>query len=294
MRWLDEYLHELSAVRDYSPHTLRAYGSDLGELAGFCESLGLSSPADLTTVLLRRFLGRWVGRKRLLARRQAALRGFFNWLVKTGRLEISPAAALVTPARAKRLPSALDEDKLQRLLAVPSGETPADHRDRALLELLYSTGMRASECSSVDAEDLDLQGGSVRVLGKGKKQRVTWIGSPADTALRAWLATRGQFLQRRRRRSEPALFVNFRDAGRLTSRGIQLVVEKRARQAGLDGLVHPHTLRHSFATHMLDHGADLRVVQELLGHESLSTTQVYTHVSIGRLKQVYASAHPRA
>ncbi|RKY22404.1 MAG: tyrosine recombinase XerC [Planctomycetota bacterium] len=294
MELLEEYLAELTDARRLSPHTLRAYGGDLTALMGFAALQGVQRPQDIDTLLLREFLAEGAPGRPSLARRQAALRGFFAWLVRVGRMESSPAAALRSPRRGRSLPQALDLSQVETLLASAGGEQPADHRDRALLELLYSSGMRVAECSGLDLPDLDLSAGSARVLGKGAKQRMCWVGRQAGEALEAWLDTRAAFVARRKRQGEPALFLNFRDAGRLSTRGMHLVVTRRAAQAGLEGLVHPHTLRHSFATHMLDAGADLRVVQELLGHERLGTTQIYTHVSIGRLKRVYASAHPRA
>jgi integrase/recombinase XerC len=294
MELLDEYLAELTEARRLSPHTLRAYRSDLGALLDFAAGQGVQDPREMDTLLLREFLADGPSGKPALARRQAALRGFFAWLVRLGRLPASPAAALRSPRRSRPLPQALDRDQVEALLATTSGEQPADHRDRALMELLYSSGMRVAECSALDLSSLDLPGGSVRVLGKGRKERMCWVGRQAGDAVTTWLTARDVFLGERKRRGESALFVNFRDAGRLTTRGMHLVVRKRAEQAGLAGLVHPHTLRHSFATHMLDAGADLRMVQELLGHERLGTTQIYTHVSIGRLKDVYRKAHPRA
>jgi site-specific recombinase XerD len=167
-------------------------------------------------------------------------------------------------------------------------------RDRAILELLYSTGMRVEECQRLDLDALDLGGASVRLLGKGRKERLGLLGQPARQAVAAWLPERERLLEQRRRTRIKALFLNARDGGRLTVRSIARLVKHYALAAGLPGDTSPHTLRHSFATHLLDRGADLRVVQELLGHESLSTTQIYTHVSITRLKDVYDATHPRA
>ena len=294
MQLLDEYLAELEHARRLSPHTLRAYSGDLGALVVFAQAQGVDDPREIDTTLLREFLAEGHPGRPALARRQAALRGFFAWLVRIGRIASSPAAILRTPRRGRPLPHALDEASIARLLAATDGDQLSDRRDQALLELLYSSGMRVAECSGLDLDDIDRAGASVRVLGKGGKQRVCWLGRRALQALDAWLDARAEFLARRRRLSERALFVNQRDAGRLTTRGMHGVVAKRATAAGLEGQVHPHTLRHSFATHLLDRGADLRVVQELLGHASLSTTQIYTHVSITRLREVYERAHPRA
>ena len=213
---------------------------------------------------------------------------------RTGRIRTNPAAALVTPRKARGLPRGLDEPAIGKLLAAPDASAMPGVRDRAILELLYSTGMRVEECQSLDLADLDLGGGSVRLFGKGRKERLGILGQPARQAVTAWLAARETLLAQRRRTQVQALFVNARDGGRLTVRSIARLVKASALAAGLPADVSPHTLRHSFATHLLDHGADLRVVQELLGHESLSTTQVYTHVSITRLKDVYDATHPRA
>lgn len=291
---LEAFLAELLHGRQCSAHTLRAYRADLEGLLTFAAERGCADLRQADTLLLREYLAHDQPGRPTLARRQSALRGFFAWLLREGRIGRSPAAALRGARRGRSLPRALDEAQVTRLLASSSGDDDAARRDRALLELLYSSGMRVSECSALDVTGLDLPGGAVAVLGKGRKERLCWVGAPARDALLEWLPARQRFLAERRRAGEPALFVNFRDAHRLSPRGIHLCVRRRADACGLGALVHPHVLRHSFATHLLDHGADLRVVQELLGHERLATTQIYTHVSIGRLKEVYAQAHPRA
>ena len=222
------------------------------------------------------------------------MRGFFKWMQRKKLIKKDPAAALRTPRRGRHLPETLDEAQVNALLSVPNAERPAGLRDRAVLELLYSTGMRVAECAGLDLEHLDLSGGSVRVFGKGRKERMGLVGKAARRALESWLKERSDLLQKHRKAGEQAVFINLRDGGRLTTRSVARMVRSRAQFAGLPDSVTPHTLRHSFATHLLDRGADLRVVQELLGHESLSTTQIYTHVSIGRLKEVYKGAHPRA
>ena len=293
---MDEYLAELEFARQASPHTLRAYRSDIGALLTFAAEQGFDDPREVDTLLLREWLASLPSPARAtLARKQASLRGFFGWMARTGRTEGSVAGALRSPRRAQPLPHTLQESAIAALLAVPDGDTAADLRDRALLELLYSSGMRVSECSGLELTDLDLDQGTARVLGKGNKQRVTMVGRPAREALQAWMVERSRQLSRRRRAvSTTTVFLNFRDGGSLSSRAMHTIVTQRAQEAGLPGDISPHALRHSFATHLLDRGADLRVVQELLGHESLSTTQIYTHVSIRRLRDVYATAHPRA
>jgi site-specific recombinase XerD len=292
---LDAWLSGLQNSRQASPHTLRAYRGDVGALLAFARERGVADARAIDVLLLREYLASLEQPSRAtLARKQAALRGFFAWLVRTGRRRDNPAAALRSPRKARGLPRSLDEAAVTALLAAPEGDELAPVRDRAVLETLYSTGMRVDECQRLDLRDLDLDGGSVRLQGKGRKERLGLLGEPARRALHAWLPHRDGLLRARRRPGHAALFLNARDAGRLHSRSIARLVKRHAVAAGLSADVSPHTLRHSFATHLLDHGADLRVVQELLGHESLSTTQIYTHVSIGRLKDIYERAHPRA
>ena len=292
---LEEWLATLRDGRQASPHTLRAYRGDVGAVLAFAGEQGVSDARRVDTLLLREYLASLAAPSRAtLARKQAALRGFFGWLHRLGRIAQDPTAPLRTPRRGRPLPRGLDEPAIQKLLAAPDAAGPSGLRDRALLETLYSAGLRVEECSRLDLRDLDLAGGSVHVLGKGRKERLGLLGQPARAALGAWLPVREHLLRERRRAAQTALFVNTRDGGRLTTRSIARLVKHWAEHVGLPSDTSPHTLRHSFATHLLDRGADLRVVQELLGHESLSTTQVYTHVSIGRLKDVYDKAHPRA
>jgi integrase/recombinase XerC len=292
---VDEYLASLGDSRQSSRHTLRAYRGDLTALMAFAGERGIEDPRRVDTLLLREYLASLDSPSRAtLARKQAALRGFFGWLAGTGRITANPATALRTPRRARTLPRVLDEAAVVALIEAADPAEMPGVRDRAVLELLYSTGMRVEECSGLDLSSLDVDGGSVRLLGKGRKERLGMLGGPARRALSAWLPARDRLLRARRRSRQPALFLNARDAGRLSTRSIARLVKRCAQLAGLPADVSPHTLRHSFATHLLDRGADLRVVQELLGHESLSTTQVYTHVSITRLKDVYEASHPRA
>ncbi len=294
-RLLDTYLLGLEHSRRASPHTLRAYRSDLTALLDFAAERGVHDPAGIDTLLLREFLAELSQPSRAtLARKQASLRGFFRWLRRQGHLERDPTGLLRTPRRGRHLPKAIDETGIGALLKAPLGDDFAAVRDRALLESLYSTGMRVAECEGLDLDALDLEQGSVHLLGKGRKERLAFLGRQARNAFQEYLPQRSQLLTRRRRAGEQAVFVNARNGGRLTGRSIARLVKQHATAAGLPADTSPHTLRHSFATHLLDHGADLRVVQEMLGHESLSTTQIYTHVSIHRLKDVYRRAHPRA
>ena len=220
-----------------------------------------------------------------IARRLATLRSFFRFLMRRGRVRVNPAREVRTPSLPGRLPAHLPIDQSQALFRHPPGDEVADRRDRAILEVLYATGVRVAELAGLDMEDTDLGEGSVRVLGKGRKERIVPLGSKAVDAVRAYLGGREG--------SRGPLFRNAR-GGRLTVRSLHRIVRARARAAGLAGRVTPHTLRHTFATHLLDAGADLRLIQELLGHARLATTQRYTHVSADRLAKVYDAAHPRA
>ncbi len=289
---VDRYLFRLASTRGASPHTLRAYGSDLAELAAFLEERGISDAGGITPRALRSYLADLEERhlsKATIQRKLSSARGLFKHLVREGRLEADPIAALRRRRRARHLPSALSEEEIAALLAAPDPTTALGRRDRALLETLYSAGTRAAETVGLDREALDLERGLARVQGKGRKERLVVLGSHAVAALRDYLTdplrptpTDGR-----------AVFLN-RRGGRLTTRSLERIVAAAARDAGLRRHCTPHTLRHSFATHLLDRGADLRSVQELLGHAHLVTTQIYTHVSIERLREVYERAHPRA
>jgi integrase/recombinase XerC len=268
-----------------SPHSVRAYRHDLEELLAFCRKNGATRAADLTHRLLRAHVvargASGLGRAST-ARLLSATRAFTRFLVREGALAEDPARALRAPRLRRPLPLHLGEAEVARLI-----EAAAGVRDRALLETLYGAGLRVSELVGLDLEDLDLERGIARVRGKGRKERLAPLGGAAVRELRAWLEARPRGEQAR------AVFTNAR-GGRLTARSVHRVVKACAARAGVDARVRPHALRHSFATHLLDRGANLREVQELLGHKNLATTQVYTHVSLERLRRVYAAAHPRA
>lgn len=263
-----------------SPHTVRAYESDLESLAPFAPTL-----ADLVEPAIRQWLRKAAPNPVTRARKLSSLRSFCRHLVQMGRLTSNPAEGIEAPVKRKRLPKSLTQDQAVMLLdQAPPGKTPL--RDRALLELGYSAGLRVSELVSVNLTDLSLEEGWVRVMGKGSKERIALFGEPCREALEAYLA--GE------RRSEgDALFVNS-SGGRLTTRTVQNVIKRWAMASGLPPETSPHTLRHSFATHLLDGGADLKTVQQLLGHESLAATQIYTHVSVERLRDAVRKAHPKA
>ncbi len=290
-----DYLDWLERQRRKSPATLRAYGGDLRDFATWLESHGRSL-TDTTRFELRRYLVELEEQGLVptsVQRKLASLRGLFAWLVEQGHLARDPARLLKGPKAVRRMPRFLTATEVDRLLGQPFDESPQGHRDRAILETLYSTGCRVAECAAMRLGDVDLDEGVVRVLGKGRKERLALLGAPARAAIEAWLPGRRQLLQQARRTDPDALWIN-RFGRRLSARWVFATVAEAARRAGLDAPLTPHGLRHSFATHLLDRGADLRTVQELLGHARLVTTEIYTHVSIGRLRDVYDKAHPLA
>jgi len=281
---VDSYLASLKSERNFSPHTLLNYRLDLKQFSRFLEGKKLSLAAVDRTIA-REFLYHLEGKKysrRSLARKVSAVRSFFRWLTREKKVNANPFELLSTPKIEKRLPNFLYEEEMMKMLKAPA----PGGRDAALLELLYGAGLRVSEAIKLNYSDLDLSEGEVRVLGKGSKERIALIGSHAIAALRKYLSSR-------KKGDSRAVFQNQR-GGRLTERSVERLIKFYARKAGLDKIVTPHTLRHTFATHLLGNGADLRTVQELLGHSSLSTTQVYTHITKERLKSVYDLAHPRA
>ena len=283
-----EYLRYLDLQRGASRHTLRGYATDLAEFRAFLSREGIAdvSQADARTV--RAWLAGLHERKLAkssIARKLATVRSCFKYLARVGRVEMNPARQVRSPRLPKRLPSFLPKDESKDLLDATAERSEAGLRDHALLELLYATGLRVAECCGLDLEDVDRRGGAVRVMGKGGKERAVPAGDAALEAIDAWLLVRGE--------GRGPLFTNAR-GGRLGTRSVHRIVKRRARAAGIDRRVTPHTLRHTFATHMLGEGADLRLIQELLGHSRLTTTQRYTHVSPEHLMKVYDSAHPRA
>jgi integrase/recombinase XerC len=282
------FLDYLAQVRRYSPRTVAAYRRDLEAVAQALDR----RPWDSVDVHAVRAYAAAAHRKglggRSLARRLSALRSFYRYLVRQGLTRANPAQDVRAPKTARRLPDALDVDETDRLLK-GAGSDPLAVRDLAVMELFYSSGLRLSELVGLDLGDLDLAEGRVRVTGKGNKTRELPVGRAACAALKAWLAERSDLAQG----GEPALFVSKRGT-RLSGRSIQARLRLWARRQGLGRRLHPHMLRHSFASHLLESSGDLRAVQELLGHASLSTTQVYTHLDFQHLAQVYDAAHPRA
>jgi len=300
-RWLEAFLEHLRATRNASEHTLKAYASDLGQYREYLKGCGRDwDSAGLLEI--RGYLGhlhRLGQRRSTVARKLAAIRSFYRFLHREGYLAANPARAVASPRQEKRLPRFLTVDDVFRLLECETGDaeprgasagrprsTTALLRDTALLETLYGAGLRVGELVRLNREDVDLEAGLVRVQGKGRRERIVPLGRQAREALARYL----------RERSGPAGGALFRNARgeRLTDRSVRRILKHRLRVAGLLRDASPHALRHSFATHLLEGGADLRAIQEMLGHRSLSTTQRYTHVNLDRLMAVYDQAHPRA
>ena len=294
-----DFLAHLEFERGLSRNTLAAYRTDLLQFGRFLSERGRDAtsaePSDLSDFLADLAQGDGNGRPpcstATVHRKAACLRSFYRHLRREEAVEDDPAARLETPRRGKKLPEVLSYAEVQRLLAQPRGDDPVTLRDRALLELMYASGLRASETIALEASDVDLEHGIVRARGKGSKERLVPVGAKAVAAVRVYLrAGRPKLV---RAPEERKLFLNFR-GGPLTRQGLYKIVLRHAESAGLGGRMSPHTLRHSFATHLLAGGCDLRSVQEMLGHADLSTTQLYTHLSGEELKEAYFKAHPRA
>lgn len=303
-RYIDKFIRYLEIEKNYSRHTVLNYKLDLKDFALFIKD---TAAEDVGYLDLRKYLALLKERNlsnRTVQRRLSGLRSFFKFLTREGYLKTNPISAVSSPKQEKHLPLFLTEEEVTRLIDSAISRDKADvkspHslsfkkgrfrnmmslRDKAILETFYSTGMRISELVGMDIEDMDFISGVVKVRGKGKKERIAPIGKPAISAIRAYLG--------KRRIDMPAVFLN-KNGKRITDRGVRGIVAKYIRIASIKKGVSPHTLRHSFATHLLNRGADLRTVQELLGHANLSTTQVYTHLTTERLKNIYDKAHPRA
>jgi integrase/recombinase XerD len=294
------YLDYLAVERGLASNTLSAYRRDLHRYAGWLAAAGIDDPAQAGETDLVAFLGDLragstpVGtryRASSVARTLAAVRGFHRFLVRERLAGADPSRDLGTPKVPASLPKALSVEQVEALLGAIAGDDQLALRDRALLETLYAAGLRVSEATALDVDDLDLEDGTVRAFGKGAKERLVPIGRSARRALESYLVRARPLLARPR--SGPALFLNAQGS-RLTRQGCWKILRRHARHAGLEAEVSPHVLRHSFATHLLAGGADIRSVQELLGHASLATTQVYTRITQDRLREVYLRAHPRA
>ncbi len=320
---IHEFLSYLKFERHFSVHTAKCYGADLRQFSAFLQNDANASadhdasgsweqqPATATATqsqttveqliiaadanTIRKYMAH-MGQKEYsratTARKLATLRSFYKFLVKRNYLTSNPVISIKTPKQEKKLPRFLEYEEVQRLLNAPPTNTWLGARDRAILETLYSTGMRVSELVALNMEDVDFLGEVIHIRGKGKKERISPIGSSALQAIQHYIEFRNKRMANDSSFDGKVLFAN-KHGQRLSTRSVRRKMDKYLKEAGLDPAISPHTLRHSFATHMLNNGADLRSVQELLGHQSLSTTQVYTHVTTSRMKQVYDDAHPR-
>ena len=284
------YWDFLRLEKQVSPHTLKNYQRQLFAVCELLDYQQVQSWLDVDSSTVRWVLSQ-SHKQGLSAKsiglRLVALRQWFAYLLKMGEISVNPAVGIKAPKQPKHLPKNVEAEQLSQLLNVEAN-SPLEKRDLAMMELMYSSGLRLSELQGLDLDKLDLQAGEVRLLGKGNKERIVPVGSKAKQALKAWLEVRGSLTPQ-----DNAIFLNQR-GGRLSHRSIQLIMEKRGKKQGLETHLNPHKLRHSFATHMLEGSGDLRAVQELLGHSSLSTTQIYTHLDFQHLAHVYDQAHPRA
>jgi integrase/recombinase XerC len=289
--WLERYQRHIATERRLSTHTVAAYRRDLLSLVRWCDRSGYSDWRELDHQHVRTFAARSHAQGlsgRSIQRRLAAVRSFYNFLLREGAVARNAALEVQAPKPGRRLPAALDVDQMARLLSLKP-KNALEYRDLALLELFYSSGLRLSELTGLRIPDLDLEAGQVRVLGKGHKERIVPVGRVAIAALRRWLEERARLAPA----TQQAVFVGRRGEP-LGPRAVQLRVAAQARAMGIPQHLHPHMLRHSFATHLLESSGDLRAVQELLGHASVSTTQIYTHLDFQHLARTYERAHPRA
>ena len=289
--YIKKFLKYLELERGASAHTLRAYEHDLTEFSEYCAA----DPLQIDMIDIRGFISESIiggNEKSTVARKLATLRSFFNYLYQEGHVRVNQAKLVPTPKLPKQLPNFLSVDDAFNLVQAPEGIGLLPVRDRAILELLYSSGLRVSEVSGLTVDDVNMREGLVKARGKGKKERIVPVGVKAVDALKSYFVERMLFKKKKSSLGGDTAFFLNRNGGRLTDRQIRRIVVKHARAMGIDGQIGPHTLRHTFATHLLIGGADLRSIQEMLGHSSLSTTQKYTHLDIGHLIDVYDKAHP--
>jgi integrase/recombinase XerC len=290
------FLEHIAEDRDQSAHTVRSYRADLSDLAGFLAAerdVGMPAPGEIDPATIRAWVADMHGRSlssATIGRRLSAVRSLFDWLGRNEEVRANPASEVPNPKKPDRLPDRLDVEDVAAIVEAPDAGSLAGVRDRALLELLYASGLRVAELVALDLDDVAFADRTVRVMGKGKKERIVPFGARAGDALRRYLQAA---VPLRGRSGEGALFLNLR-GGRLTDRSVRRVLDQAVVRAALVRGVHPHVLRHSFATHLLEAGMDLRAIQELLGHERLSTTQRYTRLALDRILEVYDKSHPRA
>jgi integrase/recombinase XerC len=291
LQWLERFFAYLHNERRLSPHTLTNYRRDLNHLLSFCQEQAISGWEAIDSFAVRRYVA-WRHHKglggRSLQRELSAIRSFYNYLLREQVVGSNPAVGVPAPKAQKRLPRALDVDQTSHLLAIDE-TSPLALRDRAMMELIYSSGLRLAELVSLDTDSIDTADATVRITGKGGKTRVVPVGRAALAAVAAWLKQRGQLAPL----EERALFVS-QHGRRIAPRSVQQRLRQWAQKQGLRSRVHPHMLRHSFASHILESSGDLRAVQELLGHADIATTQIYTHLDFQHLAKVYDQAHPRA
>lgn len=292
-RELAQFLSHLKHEKNASPHTIASYRRDLNQLARFLEEkkVGLTR---VDNVLLRAFLATLYEKKikkSTIARKLAAMRSFFQYCIRMKWISDNPAKVVATPRQDRHVPSFLSEKEMEAFLDLPRSDKPLDLRDKSLLELLYATGMRVSELVGIDLEDVSFEERLIRVRGKGKKERIVPFGRMAEDSLRDYM--RARIFINKGSIEEKALFLNYRGE-RLTSRSVERIVDKHIETSAMRRKISPHSLRHSFASHLLSRGADLRAIQEFLGHESLATTQKYTHIDLKQLLEVYRKSHPRS
>lgn len=292
----DEFLTYLRADQNYSEHTIESYGLDLCQYLQFLKDMGLEDIQKINYLNIRSYLAKLKSEelaKTTISRKLSCLRSFFKYLSRQGYLDTNPILTIATPRREKRLPQFLYIEEMNELLSQPDPNTPLGLRDLAILELFYSSGLRLNEVVTLTLADLDLSRGYVRVFGKGSKERLVPLGGAAKRALVRYLTEVRPTLLANSTEPVKNVFLNYRGT-RLSGRSIQRLFDKYIQRLALQRKVSPHTLRHTFATHLLENGADLRVVQELLGHVDLSSTQIYTHLTKERIRAVYMKSHPRA
>lgn len=293
--YFNDFLDYLANERNYSNLTIKSYKEDLIQFQEFILGKELQSIKQIDHIIIRSFLSILVDKnysKKSVLRKLAAIKSFFKFLFNRGILENNPGDYVSSPKSEKILPDFLYEDEMTELIETQTDENFSSIRNKALLEVLYSTGIRVSELVSIDVNDIDFQTGLIKVRGKGNKERIVALGSMSISALHHYLSFRNAHIEKNHKENS-ALFLNhFGD--RLTDRGVRYIFEKIVKKIALNKKVSPHTIRHTFATHMLNHGCDLRVVQEFLGHVSLSTTQIYTHIESEKLKKVYKECHPHS
>jgi integrase/recombinase XerC len=290
---LEEFLTYLRHEKNASPHTIESYRRDLFQLASYLVEKRLEL-RQMDNLVIRGFLVKLRERnlkKSTIGRKLAAVRSFLQYCLKRQWIDDNPAKVVATPKQEKPVPSFLSEEEMTDFLEMPRSDRPLDLRDKAILELLYATGIRVSELVGIDLEDIHFEERMIRVRGKGKKERLVPFGRKAEESLASYMRARTQLPKVGG--SENAIFLNYRGE-RLTTRSVERIVDRAIELAALRRKISPHSLRHSFASHLLGRGADLRVIQELLGHESLATTQKYTHLDLARLREVYRKSHPRS